>query len=105
MEKTVKFREDPKGFFTIRVDAKGGLIVVEHYRNVWKTVGGRKRIVSGKLSAIYRGRDAQKLYRHILAQKLVSREDHAAYLGYELGKAEIALEKKLDYEQDEPLKV
>ena len=102
-KKSVDFGLDPKGFFTVRVDARGGGIVVEHYKNVYKTVNGRRTVVSGRINKEFKGDDAQKLYRHILAFNLVSRQDHAAYLGYELAKAEIALKNKLEYEQDEPL--
>ncbi|MCX6695004.1 MAG: DUF4346 domain-containing protein [Candidatus Altiarchaeota archaeon] len=103
MKKTVEFREDPKGFFTIRVDAKGGVIVAEHYRRVRKVVNGARRTVSGRINKVFKGKSAQKLYREILAHNIVSRLDHAAYLGYELAKAEYALRKRLDYEQDEKL--
>ena len=39
----------------------------------------------------------------ILRLGLVSSLEHAAYLGRELAKAEIALSLKKSYEQDEPL--
>jgi len=39
----------------------------------------------------------------VIKNKLISRFDHAAYLGRELFKAEIALAKGLPYTQDSPL--
>jgi len=105
MKKAVGFAVDPKGFFIVRVDAKAGVIAVEHYKNVYRTVNGRRIVVSGKVNRNFSGAGAQKLYREILAHNLVSRIDHAAYLGYELAKAEIALKNRLDYEQDEELAV
>ncbi|MEW5936851.1 MAG: DUF4346 domain-containing protein [Candidatus Thermoplasmatota archaeon] len=88
---------DPSGFFVIFLDREE--IVVEHYLNVRK--GGK--VVTGRLNKIVRGRDAEALCHTIVREELVSRLDHAAYLGCELQKAEIALRKGLKYEQDELL--
>jgi hypothetical protein len=49
------------------------------------------------------GRTAAEVYRAILAAGLVSQLDHAAYLGAELARAEVALRAALPYRQDEPL--
>ena len=49
------------------------------------------------------GKDAGTLYDKIIKEKLISRMDHAAYLGKELEKAYIALKNKLKYVQDEDL--
>jgi len=95
----VKFKEDPKGFFHIYVDKKKDEIVVEHYESVKKE--DSKVTATGKVNKKYRGDDAQKLYRRVLADDVVSLMDHASYLGYELGKAEVALRNNLDYTQDE----
>jgi tetrahydromethanopterin S-methyltransferase subunit A len=103
MKKTVKFKADPKGFFYVYVDERSKKIVVEHYRNIMGKVSGREMIISGRPDMIFRGTSAEKLYREILAHKIISLQDHAAYLGSELAKAEIALKNKLDYEQDEEL--
>jgi tetrahydromethanopterin S-methyltransferase subunit A len=103
--KSVPFKHDTKGFFHIYVDRDAGRIVVEHYRNVVKDVGRKKLIVSGKANKKFTGTKADKLYREILAHNLVSKPDHAAYLGMELGKAETALNNNLDYEQDKKLDV
>ncbi|MEM3426463.1 MAG: DUF4346 domain-containing protein, partial [Thermoproteota archaeon] len=43
------------------------------------------------------------LYRRILNENLVSRLDHAAYLGKELTRAEIALREGKPYVQDKAL--
>ncbi|NLU04338.1 MAG: DUF4346 domain-containing protein, partial [Methanothermobacter sp.] len=43
---------------------------------------------------------AKKLYEEIINRNLVSRLEHAAYLGAELQKAEIALRTGKDYVQD-----
>ncbi|RLG08934.1 MAG: hypothetical protein DRN64_04515, partial [Thaumarchaeota archaeon] len=49
------------------------------------------------------GRNAKEVLDTILRLGLISSLEHAAYLGRELAKAEIALSLKKSYEQDEPL--
>ena len=106
MEKNyVEFGEDPSGFFYIYLDDAGRKIVVEHYLNVVKDEGDRRRTVSGRLNKVFRGRNAEVIYRTILGNIEVGRADHIAYLGYELGKAETALRNHLNYEQDKPLSI
>jgi hypothetical protein len=45
------------------------------------------------------------MYHTIIKMGLITRQDHAAYVGRELAKAETALINKLEYEQDSVLKV
>ena len=49
------------------------------------------------------GRNARDILNTLIEMNLVSRLDHAGYLGRELEKAEIALRLKRSYVQDEPL--
>ena len=51
----------------------------------------------------FRGNNAEGLYKGILSRNLIQDYTHAAYLGMELGKAEIALKLGKNYIQDEPL--
>jgi dihydropteroate synthase len=101
----IGFTEDPCGFFYIFIDEATRNIVVEHYHSVIKEVEGGKRTVSGKVNKIFKCSNAETIYRTIIGNNLVSLMDHAAYLGYELGKAETALKCKVKYEQDKPLRV
>jgi tetrahydromethanopterin S-methyltransferase subunit A len=101
----VPFAEDPVGFFYIYLDGTRRNIVVEHYESVRKEVDDARRTVSGRLNKVFKGSNAETLYRTIVGNNLVSQLDHAAYLGYELGKAETALKCNVKYEQDKPLKV
>jgi tetrahydromethanopterin S-methyltransferase subunit A len=101
----VGFTEDPAGFFYIYLDGTRRNIVVEHYESVMKEVEGRNRTVSGKLGRVFKGANAESLYRTIVGNGLVTLLDHAAYLGYELGKAETALKNNVKYDQDKPIKV
>ncbi|MBD3387880.1 MAG: DUF4346 domain-containing protein [Candidatus Altiarchaeales archaeon] len=103
--KYMDFKEDSGGFFYIYLDGARRNIVVEHYVNVVKDVGTRRRTVSGKLNKVFKGTNAETLYRTILGNSLITRIDHAAYLGYELGKAETALKNRVKYEQDRPVKL
>jgi len=81
------FKLDPLGYFIIRVE--NGKIKVQHY-----TADGRKT------KYFFEGTKAEKLYRAILGQNLISLLDHAAYLGKELGKAELCLRLGIKYSQD-----
>lgn len=97
---------DPKGFFTIFVDQKAKQIVVEHYIAEWdeealKSYSGdwKKCMRSQKLNKIIVGKRADDICHTIIREGLLSRPEHAAYLGRELQKAEIALKNNLPYEQ------
>ncbi len=92
---------DPKGFFVIYLQKED--IVVEHYQNVSK--GTALKVDTGKLDAVIRGKDSLSIGQTIVREGLISRTDHAIYLGRELMKAEIALKNGLKYEQCEDLKI
>ena len=88
-----EWEKDPQGFFTIRPDPEKGEIVAEHHSN------------EGNIRVKITGKSAEDMYHHIIKNSLISRQDHAAYLGRELAKAEIAMLNNLDYEQDAHVKV
>lgn len=81
---------DPAGYFVIDVSAEKNIIRLEHY-----TPGHR-------MTAALIGSRARDLYLAVIRRGLVSRLDHAAYLGFELGKAERVLTLKTRYVQDRP---
>ena len=56
-----------------------------------------------KPDKIIKGKTADAIYSKIIELGLVSREDHAAYLGGELAKAEIALRTGKEYIQDKAM--
>lgn len=87
-----EWMKDPEGFFTIYPNAEREEIVAEHHDN------------EGKMKSRIFGKSAEDIYHHIIKNNLVSRYDHAAYLGRELAKAELAMRNQLDYEQDADLK-
>lgn len=80
---------DPKGCFKIGVDHQNGRILCEHR-------------IQGQKTSILASDKAGALLQKILAKRLVSRLDHAAYVGSELTKAEISLILGHNYQQDMP---
>jgi tetrahydromethanopterin S-methyltransferase subunit A len=79
---------DPAGYFVIFADRSRGLISLEHYRN------------DGVLDTIIEGRTAAELYTPAIDRGLLSRLDHAAYLGRELTRAEESLKTRESFIQD-----
>ncbi len=86
-----EWKMDPKGFFTIKPFPEEGIIRVRYYNT------------KHKLLSLIEGKNAEEIYNTICRENLVSSLAHAAYLGSELQKAEVAMKKKLDYVQDESL--
>lgn len=86
------FSPDVKGWFKIAVDRELGEIAAIHY-----PPGGEEPDV------VVKGRDSRTIYQTIIREGLVSKLDHAAYLGKELEKAHIALVLGRSYVQERPL--
>lgn len=84
---------DPLGFFTIKPFQDEGVIRVRYYN------------AKHQLAAEIEGKTAEEVYNTICREGFVSIPSHAAYLGSELQKAEIAMKKRLDYVQDDSLKI
>jgi len=83
------FVEDPRGYFLISIDKDKKEIIVKHKLN------------DGRDSGIeFRGNNAAHIYRSIIHENLISKLDHAAYLGKELERAGVALKEGKDYVQD-----
>jgi len=80
---------DPEGYFILFPDRNRNAILVEHYTN------------DGTLAHVLTGTTAQELYVTVVARKLVSRLDHAAYLGVEFARVERALTTGEPYVQDQ----
>jgi tetrahydromethanopterin S-methyltransferase subunit A len=79
---------DPSGYFIIFPDRLRHSVLVEHYTN------------DGALAHVFAGERADDLCATVIAHELVSRLDHAAYLGKELVRAEQALRTGEPYIQD-----
>ncbi len=80
-----------EGWFAISIDRDKQLIVVEHYLGYG---------INSKLNCKIIGKTAEQIIGTIVREKLVSGLYHAGYLGKELAKAQIALEKNIPYEQE-----
>ena len=104
---------DPNGYFIIKVDLVENKIILEHYLNNINDDGyaldpetnepikcdSQNKRVSNE---VFKGISAKQLGILITEERndLITRFDHALYLGRELQKAEECLYKKLSYIQD-----
>ena len=105
---------DPDGYFIIYVDREAGLICAKHYTNVIDDRGlavdpETGKVIPAKGSAprisntLFTGRTAKELCVKVIEEPkpcLLSMLDHAAYLGREFIRAEIALLSGAEYIQD-----
>ncbi len=79
---------DRAGYFVVFIDRVGSRLNVEHYQN------------NGVLTTIIEGHSAAEVYMTVIERGLLTRLDHAAYLGRELARAEHALQSAEPYVQD-----
>ena len=79
---------DPAGYFVVYPDRGRGLLSLEHYAN------------SGALDVVIEGGTPAEVYSVAIERGLVSRLDHACYLGKELTRAWQAMTSGDDYVQD-----
>lgn len=79
---------DPAGYWVIYPDRRRHRVVLEHYAN------------NGVLTRVIEGATPTALYGTVIAEGLISRLDHAAYLGRELARAQHALTTGDGYVQD-----
>jgi len=84
---------DKQGGFRVFVDREKQNIVLTHFASTF----------SEKSGLTVNGKTADAIYSEIIELGLVSLLDHAAYLGSELAKAEIALRTGKEYIQDQPM--
>jgi dihydropteroate synthase-like protein len=84
---------DSKGIFKIFVDRAQNVLVAAHYNalNVTQPI------------TIIKSKTAESMCARIVEMGLISKLDHAAYLGSELAKAEIAIRTGKDYIQDKKI--
>ena len=104
---------DPNGYFIIKVDFEENNIILEHFLNNINDDGyaldpetnepikcdSQNKRVSNE---VFKGISAKQLGIMITEERndLITRFDHALYLGRELQKAEECLYKRLPYIQD-----
>ena len=104
---------DPKGYFIIKVDTIQKKIIAEHYLNKINAIGIATDPITNKpigcdnknqrqYNKIFLGNTAKEV-GILISEKddeLISKFDHALYLGRELQKAEICLLNDCKYIQD-----
>ncbi|MDX1976849.1 MAG: DUF4346 domain-containing protein [Pseudanabaenaceae cyanobacterium bins.68] len=105
---------DPAGYWILYLDRAEMLICAKHFGNQINAQGLAVDPVSGRVipakgkverqaSQLFRAKTAKQLCVQIFEQsgvELVSMLDHAAYLGREAQKAELALIHGIEYIQD-----
>ncbi|AFY47416.1 hypothetical protein Nos7524_1540 [Nostoc sp. PCC 7524] len=105
---------DPNGYFIIYVDRAEGLIHAKHFTNIIDDRGlavdpetGKVIPARGKVerthTTVFSGRTAKELSVKIFEETQpcpVTQLDHAAYLGREFVRAEVALVTGQEYIQD-----
>lgn len=105
---------DPSGYFIIYVDRQQNLICAKHYSNIINDQGlavdpetGNPIPAKGKVDRqavqLFTGRTAKELCVDIFEKSdpcPVTLFDHAAYLGREAQRAELALLQQQEYIQD-----
>ncbi len=105
---------DPAGYFIIYLDREAGLICAKHFNNEVNEQGLAVDPETGKpipatvrverqATTLFTGRTAKEICVQLfesIKPSSVSRFDHAAYLGREFMRAELALVTGQDYVQD-----
>ncbi len=82
---------DPKGYFLIRIFPDK------------QEIGVRYQNYKHEPQLDVYGKDAESIVQTLVRKDLISTMQHAAYLGHELHKAEVALKLGLEFVQDKPL--
>ena len=91
---------DPKGYFIIKVDFRKKIIRV-FYCKIIKTKKNSKHDMVAEIA----GKTSLEIVNTLIKNKFISTLQHAADMGIELHKAEMALKYKLHYIQDADLKI
>ena len=89
----LKWNPDQKGYFTVKPFFSRKKVFVRYYDS------------KNTLKYTFAGINTSQIIQSIIERKLISRLDHAAYLGKEIEKAVIALKNKLNYVQDRELQL
>ncbi len=87
-EKPGSIKLDKAGYFVIIPSKKNKIITVEHYS------------YDNKLLRTIEGKNSRDIYFTIISNHWITDLSHAAYIGKELGKAELSLKKGFKFVQD-----
>ncbi len=91
---------DPKGYFLIAIDREKKLLRVGYCK--FTKLGNEP---TNDMVSIVSGRTSIEIVNTLIRNKYISSLQHAADMGIELCKAELALKYKLNYIQDKDLEL
>ena len=91
---------DPKGYFLIAIDREKKLLRVGYCK--FTKLGNEP---TNEMVSIVSGRTSIEIVNTLIRNKYISSLQHAADMGIELCKAELALKYKLNYIQDKDLEL
>ena len=91
---------DPKGYFLIAIDKEKKMLRVGYC--IFKKLGNEP---INDMISIISGKTAIEIVNTLIKYKYISSLQHAADMGIELCKAELALKYQLSYIQDQDLKI
>ena len=108
VEKTIKAKYhkikdwvmDPRGYFLIEIDREKKILRAGYCK--FTKLGNKP---TNDMVSIVSGRTAIEIVNTLIRNKYISTLQHAADMGIELCKAELALKYKLNYVQDKDLKI
>jgi len=92
------WKMDPKGYFLIGIDREEKIIRVG-YCKITRT----NNSPANTMVAEIKGKTAIEIVNTLIREKFISTLQHAADMGIELNKAELALKYKIEYTQDKDL--
>lgn len=91
---------DPSGYFLIDIDRENNLLKVGYCK-----FNQLDKSQINDMVAIVSGKTAIEIVNTLIREKYISSLQHAADMGIELCKAELALKHNLKYTQDKDLKI
>ena len=91
---------DPSGYFLIDIDRENNLLKVGYCK-----FNQLDKSQINDMVAIVNGKTAIEIVNTLIREKYISSLQHAADMGIELCKAELALKHNLKYTQDKDLKI
>ena len=91
---------DPSGYFLIHIDRENNLLKVGYCK-----FNQLDKSQINDMVAIVSGKTAIEIVNTLIREKYISSLQHAADMGIELCKAELALKHNLEYTQDKELKI
>ena len=90
----IKWVQDPSGFFTIKPFPKEGIVRVRFYEYA------NKDMTQWKKKYLFEGTNTSAIFQKIFDMGILTRLEHAAYLGKEIERALLSMKHGFKYVQD-----